>query len=120
MIRRPPRSTRTHTPFPYTTLFLSRDREIGGDAADAIGPAGMHRIEVVEHPSHALGQSVIGAVHVGEQRIATVIRHLARIEHGAQRRLLEEAEIRMPGIAEGADVALVGLLQYGEDRKGVV
>src|SRR3546814_15840682 len=25
MIRRPPRSTRTDTPFPYTTLFRSRD-----------------------------------------------------------------------------------------------
>src|SRR3546814_19788275 len=29
MIRRPPRSTRTDTLFPYTTLFRSRDR--GGD-----------------------------------------------------------------------------------------
>src|SRR3546814_16026982 len=26
MIRRPPRSTRTDTPFPYTTLFRSRGR----------------------------------------------------------------------------------------------
>src|SRR3546814_14044570 len=30
MIRRPPRSTRTDTLFPYTTLFRSRDR-IGAD-----------------------------------------------------------------------------------------
>src|SRR3546814_16071107 len=30
MIRRPPRSTRTDTPFPYTTLFRSR----GGAAAE--------------------------------------------------------------------------------------
>src|SRR3546814_1834856 len=30
MIRRPPRSTRTDTLFPYTTLFRSHDR-IGGD-----------------------------------------------------------------------------------------
>src|SRR3546814_11637160 len=28
MIRRPPRSTRTDTLFPYTTLFRSREREI--------------------------------------------------------------------------------------------
>src|SRR3546814_19895844 len=28
MIRRPPRSTRTDTLFPYTTLFRSADREI--------------------------------------------------------------------------------------------
>src|SRR3546814_5246044 len=29
MIRRPPRSTRTDTLFPYTTLFRSPDRRIG-------------------------------------------------------------------------------------------
>src|SRR3546814_6735900 len=32
MIRRPPRSTRTDTLFPYTTLFRSQERlEIGGE-----------------------------------------------------------------------------------------
>src|SRR3546814_6057943 len=30
MIRRPPRSTRTDTLFPYTTLFRSRRRALGG------------------------------------------------------------------------------------------
>src|SRR3546814_12173394 len=29
MIRRPPRSTRTDTLFPYTTLFRSRDPDLG-------------------------------------------------------------------------------------------
>src|SRR3546814_20151515 len=29
MIRRPPRSTRTDTLFPYTTLFRSRARQVG-------------------------------------------------------------------------------------------
>src|SRR3546814_7305434 len=33
MIRRPPRSTRTDTPFPYTTLFRS-DQARGAPAAD--------------------------------------------------------------------------------------
>src|SRR3546814_10086993 len=32
MIRRPPRSTRTDTLFPYTTLFRSRDRGAPGRA----------------------------------------------------------------------------------------
>src|SRR3546814_6526515 len=32
MIRRPPRSTRTDTLFPYTTLFRSRHRPEGGPA----------------------------------------------------------------------------------------
>src|SRR3546814_4354204 len=39
MIRRPPRSTRTDTLFPYTTLFRSNDIIIGGDGADTINLA---------------------------------------------------------------------------------
>src|SRR3546814_2396740 len=34
MIRRPPRSTRTDTLFPYTTLFRSRGREAVGEEMD--------------------------------------------------------------------------------------
>src|SRR3546814_18441440 len=37
MIRRPPRSTRTDTLFPYTTLFRSADIALGWIAADALG-----------------------------------------------------------------------------------
>src|SRR3546814_15743308 len=36
MIRRPPRSTRTDTLFPYTTLFRSRIR--GNDVSDGVFP----------------------------------------------------------------------------------
>src|SRR3546814_17139924 len=36
MIRRPPRSTRTDTLFPYTTLFRSAGHAFGGDRADAV------------------------------------------------------------------------------------
>src|SRR3546814_5700315 len=51
MIRRPPRSTRTDTLFPYTTLFRSPDLDLlardrsprGGDARDR----GRHRIGAV-------------------------------------------------------------------------
>src|SRR3546814_2105550 len=40
MLRRPPRSTRTDTLFPYTTLFRSRrpDRPADGLAPDRAGP----------------------------------------------------------------------------------
>src|SRR3546814_6819811 len=40
MIRRPPRSTRTDTLFPYTTLFRS---------ADMIRPSHLQRVEHVRH-----------------------------------------------------------------------
>src|SRR3546814_7653744 len=37
MIRRPPRSTRTDTLFPYTTLFRSLVRDVGQFVGDAVG-----------------------------------------------------------------------------------
>src|SRR3546814_15864383 len=40
MIRRPPRSTRTDTLFPYTTLFRARRDEIGETRTDMAGRAG--------------------------------------------------------------------------------
>src|SRR3546814_9237332 len=40
MIRRPPRSTRTDTLFPYTTLFRSADGEVGEFCVDP----GEHRL----------------------------------------------------------------------------
>src|SRR3546814_14941959 len=45
MIRRPPRSTRTDTPFPYTTLFRSAGRGLwaGGDRPDRAS-AGARRL----------------------------------------------------------------------------
>src|SRR3546814_13898485 len=43
MIRRPPRSTRTDTLFPYTTLFRSRDCILHGDL-DEVTDAGITAI----------------------------------------------------------------------------
>src|SRR3546814_5141740 len=55
MIRRPPRSTRTDTLFPYTTLFRSRiaDRL---DAVDHVRTARLreHRIGVARYRQHAM------------------------------------------------------------------
>src|SRR3546814_9967597 len=47
MIRRPPRSTRTDTLFPYTTLFRSL-RRLRADAADLVG--GEDALGVDERP----------------------------------------------------------------------
>src|SRR3546814_3682447 len=40
MIRRPPRSTRTDTLFPYTTLFRSYDAAVQGMGSTALGGLG--------------------------------------------------------------------------------
>src|SRR3546814_12255214 len=45
MIRRPPRSTRTDTLFPYTTLFRSDDESVGGVGLDALAD-GLHHFQI--------------------------------------------------------------------------
>src|SRR3546814_16356636 len=55
MVRRPPRSTRTDTLFPYTTLFRSGRRRCGGRGAQEQG--GIGRVE--------LGVELGGEVGVG-------------------------------------------------------
>src|SRR3546814_17474057 len=47
MIRRPPRSTRTDTLFPYTTLFRSGPRR--GQGEIAAGPNGRDSIHWLQH-----------------------------------------------------------------------
>src|SRR3546814_1859750 len=65
MIRRPPRSTRTDTLFPYTTLFRSvgADRRLRahGDAADDLG-ARPQEAAVADHRRAAAA----AAVHIAE------------------------------------------------------
>src|SRR3546814_5020118 len=74
MIRRPPRSTRTDTLFPYTTLFRSRfhqiDRAVGGDKVlgDSDGdarPAFVHRHE----HGDARAKPVLRVVHQAAQAL---------------------------------------------------
>src|SRR3546814_3496522 len=43
MIRRPPRSTRTDTLFPYTTLFRSSDRHLKAAGPRAAAHTSLHR-----------------------------------------------------------------------------
>src|SRR3546814_17048514 len=50
MIRRPPGSTRTETPFPYTTLF--RSRRAGGKAIEFERQAGGAGRELAHHLRH--------------------------------------------------------------------
>src|SRR3546814_11533792 len=76
MIRRPPRSTRTDTLFPYTTLFRSRPGERrdgappGAARTLAAGPAGLARLcgrgradrpRLAAHPAVECAATAIGA-----------------------------------------------------------
>src|SRR3546814_11781069 len=74
MIRRPPRSTRTYTLFPYTTLFRSVGvREIGGEGCEAEAHDMAVRIDdprdegpalAVEPEVHGLGSPVASRVAI--------------------------------------------------------
>src|SRR3546814_11260792 len=76
MLRRPPRSTRTDTLFPYPTLFRSLvlDHEPGGvGVADEIVP--IHLLRLQELVNQREGEQAVGAGTdaeplVGDRRIA--------------------------------------------------
>src|SRR3546814_6896206 len=107
MIRRPPRSTRTDTPFPYTTLFRSRGRV--GDSPQAGCGLFVER-GVGAAVSTGVGEAVI--------RIAGTARVIASMRGGmapqAACRAACEHIARLRGDAiRGSQV---GLLAPGKDR----
>src|SRR3546814_19636778 len=77
MIRRPPRSTRTDTLFPYTTLFRS---------AEGAVPPVVHLEEVVvarplglagDHPAEAVLGAALHLHHVGDGVVGPAVERLA-------------------------------------------
>src|SRR3546814_11114039 len=76
MIRRPPRSTRTDTLFPYTTLF--RSEPVGLVPALLAVVGGLRRVDhdradrEVEVHADQLGATVIGGVPAGVGAVAEV------------------------------------------------
>src|SRR3546814_15447213 len=68
MIRRPPRSTRTDTLFPYTTLFRSLVGEVEDDLEVLL------RADAAAAGNHALGALQVGAVGLarGKAHVAGV------------------------------------------------
>src|SRR3546814_3659818 len=114
MIRRPPRSTRTDTLFPYTTLFRSGARRIelvraGVDPgaqrlAAGLAEGGLQQVAVLDGddlPAHRAEQLVELAVEVlvrhRVKTLAVVIDHPPGV-----------AQVVLPALHEGlVDVALV-------------
>src|SRR3546814_8870925 len=113
MIRRPPRSTRTDTLFPYTTLFRSSRFCLSSPGANTLKP-----LAIITGVGPGTGAALARRFHAGGYRVAMLARDASRL--GA---LAEE----LPGsIAIGCDVgdpaALAQALdraaaEGGEDRK---
>src|SRR3546814_9247270 len=85
MIRRPPRSTRTDTPFPYTTLFRSvliedlQSERLGEEASELEHVADLHPARQLDRAGAVRGgiarahrrdldESVAGEVAAGDER----------------------------------------------------
>src|SRR3546814_15220577 len=104
MIRRPPRSTRTDTLFPYTTLCRSAHRAVGQLEKLEHGRADAHVVQVV-----AFG-IVLGRVELRDEENLLVGLH-RRLERGD--RFFATDEQRPDHIREDPDVAQ---RQKGETR----
>src|SRR3546814_12569095 len=82
MIRRPPRSTRTYTLFPYTTLF--RSREVARDEVHGLATRGDDEAVAGQglHPLHVgLGAAHLGLAGEQRQQLAALLR---RLQHFAR------------------------------------
>src|SRR3546814_3594160 len=107
MIRRPPRSTRTDTLFPYTTLFRSVESK-AKPITDINSPttsccllrcAVIHRRNRLPlHRLAALDRLAIGGVVLEEHRQAVVLAELRRV-------LQVEVQVRFAGVAAVAAAA---------------
>src|SRR3546814_7163858 len=82
MIRRPPRSTRTVTLFPYTTLFRTRAAAAETEAATgALGEGVAHGLFAVRGRDHVAvfvvgdGQVAVHVLHLGHRQTDT-LQHL--------------------------------------------
>src|SRR3546814_3314480 len=73
MIRRPPRSTRTDTLFPYTTLFRSRNVAVREETV----MAGMSCGEVSLLAWEILSRGAVDFVTIGDEGVAPAMRLMA-------------------------------------------
>src|SRR3546814_15514465 len=104
MLRRPPRSTRTDTLFPYTTLFRSGAAQIGADRFDRIGLARPDARDPV-------AVAVLGNLQVnGRQELGIAERTgPASFQHAARHALFDHLERREKfGLDQAAPPPFIG------------
>src|SRR3546814_16520390 len=118
MIRRPPRSTRTDTLFPYTTLFRSLVR-LGERLHSRVGVAARNQVELMQRVAGAgRGRRAIDADGDGRERRVDVLpglRGLRLAERVGGQRLVD--------VGRGPAGELVGLgvsHRRALDRRSVV
>src|SRR3546814_16683030 len=104
MIRRPPRSTRTDTLFPYTTLFRSNLHAVGAAVTQALRQPGKTRGQLVLYTSSEPHLSLAKAARfVG-------VGHIRALPAAADRRLPAAALREAIGAARAAGLVPMGRL----------
>src|SRR3546814_11086296 len=101
MIRRPPRSTRTDTLFPYTTLFRSEDAALGdSDQLLVIGKGELHPIRSVVMIGNAHRCAVPDLVGIGHEELWIETLHGAQVRpvHAFSRSAVRRMSAIMLGI----------------------
>src|SRR3546814_12126110 len=119
MIRRPPRSTRTDTLFPYTTLFRSDPKGVEAELVE------QHPVRQRKHRARARRQPRIEEINVGGQGKAAESQPECRRQQTMQRECRGAMELladRGDGVVRRADVARTvnELAEQHRDRKNVV
>src|SRR3546814_13411053 len=84
MIRRPPRSTRTDTLVPYTTLFRSIDADPLRAVIDGVG----RRVAVYDHPRVAAARGEEGFANPAQIGARLLIERLAGADAGMDEQII--------------------------------
>src|SRR3546814_17952638 len=102
MIRRPPRSTRTDTLFPYTTLFRSAGRG-RNRCCGSVPERRAVAARVAHRRAGSLGRLAVGEFAHGQPGIGPAVRDLgpfdARIETAIPLRRAEESRVGTEGVS---------------------
>src|SRR3546814_19257912 len=110
MIRRPPRSTRTYTLFPYTTLFRSahHGHHHAGQRLVAAGEADQRVVAVAAHGEL---DGVGDEVAADQRRLHALVAHGDAVGHGDGAELSRGAGGRLPAALPPLRLARAGAVE---------
>src|SRR3546814_17950854 len=122
MIRRPPRSTRTDTLLPYTTLFRS-DRELaraeGESQAPPLARAERHAAETLEREQR-LGDRRLGAADIElDDLVARAVADVGDVDGDDHLAVASDAVGRQTRLGDG-DAGVADAVPEGAERRGGV
>src|SRR3546814_14909353 len=110
MIRRPPRSTRTDTLFPYTTLFRSGD--------DAVGVVVVAEVVAVAKLDVAVRVHRAEQGQVVRRPVAVQVERVGRLDQVEDQRQVGVVEVRTRDRQAVAGQRRAGLVVVGEQQDG--